>query len=265
MRKRDIHNLLVGMWFLYEIIIEGYLPDDLLEKSKFIAPILGLVLLSMSLHYLLRNRNENRNKTYEELISKENVGNYLQCFFLLLFTGIDVFIPFGIWVQIGMYIIALLLIITVLLKEWAFKKELISLVIVGHLFLGYILYIEIEKTYIRHYGNEIIGSYWAKPNFKAKYIVNLAKSSDLQKAHSLPAIIHVFKESHESDYPREDNWGQEYYESYTKEYIFLEKVFFNNGKYLTFDDCNLKMRNKSYCRDQDENEWLIELTEEKVE
>ena len=265
MNKRKIHNWLVGIWFLYEIFLESYLPANLLEHSKFISPIIGLLLLVISIYYLIRRQDENRNKTFDEITSQENLGNYLQLFFLLMFTGIDVYGSFGIWVKIGLYIIAMISIITVMIKEWTLKKELITGVIIGHIFLGYFLYSWTKNTYVRHYGNEIIGSYWAKPNFRTKYMVKLSKSSDSQKVYVLPAIVHVFSETYESDYPQEDRWGLEYYESYTEEYIILEKVFFNNGGYLTFDDCNLEFGEKIYCWDQDEGKWYIELTEEKVE
>ena len=262
--QRNLHNWAVGIWFIYEIFIESIFPKDIIEISKIISPILGSILLAIGFYYMIFNRTEKRIKKIEEITSQDNFDNYLKVFFIMMIMNLEYFHPIGTWIEIGFYGICLLLILVVLFKEWSSKKELFSIVIIGHLILGYCIFNWSKYKYVRHYGNEIIGSYWAKPNFTTKYIVKLSKSRDSNKEYTLPAIVTVFSETIDIDYGQEDRWGQEISESYDEEYIMLEKVFFNNGGYLTFEECDLEIGNKIYCIDQEDEGWYIELTKEKV-
>lgn len=272
MKLRSLHNWAVGIWFIYEIFIREMLPKNIVEVSNLVSPLWESILLCVGFYYLLFNQTEKKVKSIEEITTRDNLGNYLKVFFIMFIIHLKYLHPIVTWIKIGLYGICLLLILVVLIKilvvlikEWSTKKEILSGVIVGHLILGYIIFNWSKNTYVGHYGNEIIGSYWAKPSFTTKYIVKLSKARDSNKEYALPGIVTVFSEWIESDYPQENEWGQEYYESYIEEeYILLEKVFFNNGGYLTFEECDLEMGVKIYCTDQNDEDWYIELTKEKV-
>ncbi len=264
MNLRSVHNLLAGIWFIYEIFIEELLPINIISVSKIVSPILGSILLAIGFYFLVFNRTEKKIKSIEEITTQDNLGNYLQVFFIMMIVDLEYYHPIGTWIELGLYGISFLLILVVLFKVRSIKRELQLGVIIGHLILGYFIFNWSKNNYVRHYGNEIIGSNWAKPNFTTKYIVKLSKSEDSNNEYMLPAIVTVFSESIESNHPQEDSRGQEYYESYDEKYIMLEKVFFNNGNYLTFEECDLEMGRKIYCTDQNDEDWYIELTKEKV-
>lgn len=264
MSKRNIHNWSVGVWCLYDFFLQRFLlTGKLLEHSKLISPIIGVFLLVGSIYYLIRKQDGNRYKTYEEITSEENLGNYMQLLFLLGVAEIDVCGHLGVWVQISLYVVFLLCTITVILKEWLDTRDLSSFMC-ALMILGYIVYSWTEDTYVRHYGNEIIGSYWAKPNYKTKYFVKISNSRDSKKERVLPAKIHVFSETYHDDYI--DFSGEVRYKSNTVEHIILEKVFLKDGNCLTFyDDCELEIGEKIFCVGEDDEDWYIELTERKAE
>lgn len=254
---RKVHNIAVGLYAIYKFLLKDFIPENGQEISLTLIAIIGIVLIVCNLFFLFFDREAKTIKSFDSLTSTQNLGNYIQIWFLLLITNLDHLHPLGTIFYLSVTLSLLVLCFWTVMKDALKNQTLITGVIIGHAFLGYCMYNWSKGTYSRQYGDEIIGSFWEKPNYKAKYLVKLHQQ-DGDQVYTLPAQLHVFSETYEDDYG-------DGYQSWTERYIMVESVYFNNGGYLTFDACNLNEGGKVYCIDQNSNGWYIELTGEKVE
>lgn len=94
--------------------------------------------------------------------------------------------------------------------------------------------------------NEIDHFFESTRGFTAKYYVNLLEQDNKLK---VPADVHV---THYCD-------TESCYRS-----ISLEKAYFENGGYLSFEDCELYLDSKVSCVDQNHVSWNIEFNKEIV-
>lgn len=204
-------------------------------------------------------------KPKAELTNMSNIGNYLMVL-LIFFTGqfsFDYLKPLGPTIFIVLVLVCVIFCIRIIIWEGLDRKNFISPITIGHALAIYLLFSWGKNSYIRSYGDEIIGSYFEKSQYKTKYYVNVFPDDNESKNYRLQADIHVYSDTEEGE-TSEDRFGQEHTETYTTKYIILEKVFWPNGGYLDFDDCQLEIGDKVYCSDQDGRYWYIELTNEKV-
>lgn len=205
-------------------------------------------------------------KTKEEVTNISNLENYfmvLLIFFVSQFS-FEYLKPAWSIIFIVLILTCILLCFRVLIWEGVERKNFFSPIIIGHVLIICMLFVWGKNSYIRSYGDEILGSYLEKFEYKTQYYVKVFPNTVDSKSYVLPADIHVYTESEEGE-TMEDRFGQEHTETYTTKYIILDKVFWPNGGYLVFDDCQLEMGNQVSCSDQEGIEWYIELTNEKVQ
>ncbi len=120
-----------------------------------------------------------------------------------------------------------------------------------------------KNSYVRNYGNETIGSYSEKTEYRTRYYVNVFPNDEEGKNYRLPADIHVYNEIEEGE-TTEDRFGQEHTTTYTTKYIIVEKIYWPNGGFLNFNECKIEIGEKNLCIDQNNRSWFIEITNRKV-
>lgn len=204
-------------------------------------------------------------KTKEEFTNMSNIGNYLMVL-LIFFVGqfsFDYLKPVGPTIFLVLILTCIIFCFRILIWEGLERKNFVSPITIGHALAIYLLFAWGKNSYIRSYGDEILGSYFEKSEYKTQYYVNVFPDDEGSKNYRLPADIHVYSETEEGE-TSEDRFGQEHTESYTTKYIIVDKVFWPNGGYLDFDDCQLEIGDKVLCSDQEGRDWYIELTNEKV-
>lgn len=204
-------------------------------------------------------------KTKEEFTNISNIGNYL-IVLLIFFAGqfsFDYLKPVGPIIFILMILASIIFSIRILIWEGLEQKNLYSPIVIGHALVIYLLFAWGKNSYIRSYGDEIIGSYFEKSEYKTRYYVNVFSDDEGIKNYRLPADIYVYSETEEGE-TSEDRFGQEHTGANITKYIIIEKVFWPKGGYLYFEDCHLEIGDKVLCRDQEGRDWYIELTNEKV-
>ena len=128
----------------------------------------------------------------------------------------------------------------------------------------YILLALAKSFYIKNYGDEVLGSYFERPEYRTKYFVNLVAEDGDRTQLKLPAIIYVHSESEEVE-SGEDRFGQIHSKFYDSKFIELEIVYLANGDSLKFDDCLLEIEGELQCMDETGTAWYIQLTSEKVQ
>jgi len=95
--------------------------------------------------------------------------------------------------------------------------------------------------------NEIDHFLESTKGYTAKYYVNLFQENDNKV--KVPADVYV---EHYCDT-----------ESCARS-ISVEKAYFENGSYLSFEDCELDLENTVTCVDQNHTSWNIEFKKEKI-
>ncbi|MBX2896348.1 MAG: hypothetical protein KF763_12945 [Cyclobacteriaceae bacterium] len=251
----SINNWAILAYFLLKLLVPELLPNSYKLEAEISLSCIGIGLIAVGLLNLFIS--EKRLRKISEITTNENIGAYFKLILLLSFTRLDSLGSGGPIVYMTITLSLLLFCLFVILKEIKLTKTLINGVIVGHIVFGYFLYNWSKSTYVRNYGNEIIGSYWEKPDYRTKYLVKMSKSEDFSRAYTLPAQVHVYTIVEESDYPQEDAYGNEYYDSYRHKYIIIEKVFWPNGGFLEFQDCDLE--ESDYCHDSHGRYWYLKI------
>lgn len=249
MNLRVVHNYIVGAYIAYWAFRGEILPQEAIEVSSYIQAIIGIILLLINLFYLfIETEGYNLFKNYDELLSSSNAGNYIKLFLLLFVIDLSPLSPFGTFLYLSISLSMLLFCIIIVIREMITSRLLA--VICVHVFFAYFLMVWSIQSYVKTHGDEVIGSFWEKPNYRAKYMVRLHNEVD-GKSYMLIAQINVMTEY----YGDEGGYG-----SYRC--VFLEKIFWGGGRILEFQDCILNESN--YCTDEDGNSWRIELTQQKI-
>lgn len=254
-RKMSIYNWAIIVYFVLKILVPEILPDSHKSRTEIALSTIGFVLIIFGLWSLFTSNN--RPRQISEITTNENIGPYFKLILLLSFTRLDSLGSSGPIVYMTITLSLLLFCIFIILKDALLTKTLVNGVIIGHIVFGYFLYNWSKGTFVRNYGNEIIGSFWERPDYRTKYLVEVSRNSDFTNAYTLQAQVHVSTVLEESDYPQEDAYGNDYFESYTRKYIIIEKVFWPNGGVSEFDFCDLEDSN--YCVDQNDNWWYIKI------
>lgn len=251
----SIYNWAILVYFILKILALEIIPDYYKSELEIALSSIGIALISVGLWNLFTS--EKRIKRISEIATNENMGVYFKLILLLSFTRMDSLGSGGPMVYMAITLSLLLFCLFIILREAIVTKTFINGVIIGHLVFGYFLYNWSKSTYVRNYGNEIIGSFWEKPDYRTKYLVKVSRSHDFTNAYTLQAQVHVSTVLEESDYPQEDAYGNEYLESYSRKYIIIEKLFWPNGGLSEFDFCDIEDSN--YCIDQNDNGWYVRI------
>jgi hypothetical protein len=208
---------------------------------------------------------------------REPFGKYLKLI-LLVYFGYRTFYVFGVpgsYIAISIVsmsaLITLIGAIQIVIKELPNHKgeEKLGIIIVWLGVVGYLYFVPWKAAFCHDFGVEEIDNYFEKDTYKAKYIVKLI-NPDKGKTYTLPADILVSKDFSEYEYYITETgvgaYSYETEESSETRRVKINRVYFNNGGFLSFDDCLISVDNscENRCTDQHGDEWKIEMTKEKA-
>ena len=147
-----------------------------------------------------------------------------------------------------------------LVWEW-FRPKLPGVALIG----GLILLVLGKYKIDTHFGQPIIGHFFEKPEYKAKYFAEVEPELSGKKFRVI-ADIHVGGEYYEEFYEDYDHWGNERTRSESSSYIKLERVLFPSGDTLTvrFQDESLRIDDPVYIEDLQGREWYVTLLDEPI-
>jgi hypothetical protein len=287
---QDIHKITIGflsiiyyllfIWSLFYLLFNSYSKLEVeyqieeLEKERenklSYNGIFEKQIVLNNFYKLYEELNDenvfiHRRKSRIELTDNFNIYNYLRSLFVLYlgYAFGEISGPIGLSTFLFLVFACLIYCLWILIWEQKRGKNRLSPIVLSHFFVIFILISWGKNSYIRIYGNEIIGSYLEKSNYRTQYYINLFPNDENSKNYRLPADIHVFTELEEGE-TTEDRFGQESTSFSKVKYITVEKIYWPNGGYLYFEDCFLDIGEKNLCYDQNNEGWYIELTEEKV-
>lgn len=249
------YNWAILTYLVLKILSSEFIPVAYKNQTELTLSIIGLILMLIGLWNLFTP--EKRLRRIEEITTNDNIGAYFKIILLLSFTRLDSFGDIGTIGYITMTLSLLVFCLFVVAREAILTRTFVNGVIIGHVVFGYFLFNWSKNTYVRSYGNEIIGSFWEKPDYRTKYLLKVSESSDFSNSFTLQAQVHVSTIREESNNSQEDAFGNEYFETYSNKYIILEKIFWPKGGFLEFDDCDLQ--ETDYCRDKNGRYWYIKI------
>lgn len=208
----------------------------------------------------IRQLNKSNKRHIHLLKSYKNVsGKSAQLFSIyFIISLICNQVAFKSWMPYSMIVLLILLTIAIII---AFGLLLIELkesgiintgALLGDLLMIGIFFFGFYHAYTKNFGSEIIGSFFEKHEYKTQYYVNLFADKGYAKNYRVVADVHVYSTTEED--------GED---TYTTKHIVIERVYWPNGGYSIFDDCELESGDNGYCTDNDDRTWYIELTNKK--
>ena len=255
MKVRKIQNAALIIYTVFIIVIVAFIPQMTWILSTIMVSIVSVVLITGSIYLLFFDGDTKRLKPFEKITSSDNTFYYLKLLYIVYISIDNGLHPIStiviITISISMLLFCIWVIVIAIIKRGDRQG-----VIVGHLIIGYFFYSFVIGLSIPYYGNEVIGSYWSKPDFEAKYFVKLY-NPDNDESYILPARLHVFSEAYGLDYGEGTKYS-------TQDYVLVDTVFLLNGDYLTFDDCNISRGEKVNCYDQHNKYWLLEFIDKRI-
>lgn len=112
----------------------------------------------------------------------------------------------------------------------------------------------VVQLFIGHFGNEEIGSFFEKSTYTTQYWIYLQPENTQLKNYRVKGDVYHYIEPANDDYGGGDIY-------------LLEKVYWDNGGFSIFDDCDLtkitfdKSKKVNYvgCRDHKDNYYKIRI------
>jgi len=157
----------------------------------------------------------------------------------------------------------LFLLVTIGIADAVIEKKLTPLVI-GCFAFVYFLFGWQKVALIEHYGVPIIGHFLEKPNFKARYYVEVEPESS-DKKYKVLADIRVQSRS-ESEETGEDRFGMTTYSTFTYREIWIERFQFPNGGWIEVEnqDEPLSIDDPGFVTDKAGRSWYVRMTGERT-
>lgn len=257
-------------WF-----IGGYIAIDLFGYSRIVktepslqiffvlVPICLLVWQGLILCERFREVPENSSSAPYERV---DTGDWWRVFWILWIghTPLASQYVWGFFLFSGM-VAALLGAIVFTASVEFYRRRTATLLLVGCLLFAYFLLSWEKHAYVIHYGVPIIGHFFEKPEYDAKYRVEIEPENSSTK-HQAIADIHVEDRTEKDDYGEEDWFGQPIYYTYTYRDVWIKKLYLQNGGSADIHDQlePLHVGESVFVEDSYGKSWYVRLLNEPI-
>lgn len=252
--------------------IVGYFFCDLFSNSLYwlvhglgsalitVSVILGILAISVA-------ANRFRQNTDDKLpYLKLNAGDYQRWFFILFaaWTPLASNYVIGFWIMgaiAGGTCIALL---GILCAELARGKEREVGLTLGAAVFIFTLLTQARGTFVCHYGVPIIGHFFEKPEYDAKYMVRVdgadSDFNETSESYVVVADIHVEGRT-ESEYAGDDRLGNPQEETVTYRDVWIQKLYLPDERPVSIkeQDEPLSLGEQVLVRDSHKRYWYVTL------
>lgn len=136
---------------------------------------------------------------------------------------------------------------------------------IGCLAFGYFLLSWEKDAYVEHYGVPIVGHFFEKPEYHAKYLVEIEPENATRKFQAI-ADIHVEGRTETDDYGEENWFGQPIIHTYTYRDVWVKKLYLPNGGTLIIEEQAepLHLGESVFVRDSHGRSWHVRLLNEPI-
>lgn len=261
-----ILNWLIIAYFAFRIFGASYIikaKESIYFVFLFVLPILLFVLQVVVVKSrFLEVPNTNKLLPYEYL----EAGDWWRFFWLLLMIW-----PIASQYLWGFYFFSFLafiifLVLSITISIEIYKKRKITTFLIGFIvFAGFLLYME-KDVFVIHYGVPIIGHFFEKPEYNAKYRINVQSENSNTKFKAI-ADIYV-KERTE----RDDEAGYDYFDNPRSRYhtvreIWIKNIYLHNNVVIKIkeQDEPLSMGDSVFVQDTNGKSWYVEVLQEPIQ
>jgi hypothetical protein len=261
MHNERILNWSIGVLVLFDIFARTWLERHV-PALHWLFVFVPLALLAWSVVLALRRLSPADPPTsfpHQQL----QPGDFFRVFFVL-WAGHNALAAkhvLGFYVFSAIAALLLFFLITVVGIELFQRRRINGWVIGCGLFVYCLLSWE-HHMFVRHYGVPIIGHFFERPEYDARYYVQAERESSNQK-YRLLADIHVEGRS-ETDDAGEDRFGQTIFETTTYRDVWVRRLHFPNGGSVAIDDQMepLHLGDSVFVTDTRGDKWYLKLLNE---
>jgi hypothetical protein len=121
-----------------------------------------------------------------------------------------------------------------------------------------------RNTLVRHYGVPVIGHFFERPQYDARYYVEARRAETVRKLR-LKADIHVALRSEVTE-EAEDRFGQVFFSFNTERDVWVRRLHFPNGGSVAIEDQfePLQLDGSTMVTDTRGEKWHLKLLDEPV-
>jgi hypothetical protein len=263
MEQERILNWSIGVLTFLDMFCRSWLERQV-PALHWVFFVASFVLLAWTLLIAIRRFSTSESSTtfpHEHLAP----GDFFRLFFALRVghAALATRHVFGFYLFTLVAALLFLFLITVVGIE-LFQRRSINPWVLGCGFFAYCLLSWERNIFVQHYGVPIIGHFFERPEYDARYYVEAGRSGS-DHEYRLLADIHVEGRS-ESDEVGEDRYGQAIFETTTYRDVWVRRLHFPNGGSVTIDsqDKALHLGDSTLVTDTRGESWHIRLLNEYV-
>jgi len=257
-------------------LIGGYIAIDLLfdyssivkdNSSLRILFVLVPILLLLWQALIIRARfqeplKESASPFYERL----ETGDWLRVFGILWIghTPLASHYVWGFYLFSGI-VVVLLIVLTGTASVEFYRRRTAIPILIGCLAFAYFLLSWERNMYVVHYGVPIIGHFFEKPEYNAKYRVEIKPENSNVKYKAI-ADIHVVGRTETDEYGEEDWLGNQISHTYTYRDVWVKRLYFQNGGSVEIQEQlePLHLGESVFVKDAHGISWYVKLLREPI-
>ncbi len=141
-----------------------------------------------------------------------------------------------------------------------YKRRTATPLVIGCIAFAYFILAWEKNMYVIHYGVPILEHFFEKPEYDAKYRVEISPGYSGTKYKAI-ADIHVAGRTETEDYGEEDRFGQSITHTYEYRDVWVKRLHFPNGSYVDIDDQSeaLHLGDSTFVTDVRGQKWWVKL------
>jgi hypothetical protein len=262
MKQQRLLNWSIGVFVAFSVF--GRAWERQVAEVHWIFVFVSLVLGSWAVFIAMRRL---RDTTKNDVPAHRRLerGDYFRIFFTL-WAGhwpLAATHLLGFWLFTCVAAILLCGLITVLCVDLFLTKQL-TLLVIGCGFLIYFLLSWEHQIFVQHYGVPIIGHFFERPEYDARYYVDAERDGAGPK-YRLLADIHVDGRLETAE-DGLDSLGNPTSRTYSYRYVQVRRLHFPNGDSVAIDDQmdDLQLGASVFVTDTQGERWYVTLLNEYV-
>jgi hypothetical protein len=267
-KSEDRLNIAVMVYVLLDLFAFGWLRGMWGGAALLFAVIpivLGIWAIIVARHHF-KQGHEAESIPYRRLTS----GDYYRWFFIVWagWTPLATAYEAGFLLAAAVAIVSVLLAVTIAVVELYRRRDLSPLVI-GMGCIVYFFLSWLKMGYCHHYGVPIIGHFFERPEYSARYMVTASRvNEDYNRSGPemrIVADIRVGGRS-ETDDVGEDRFGQTITKTFDYRDVWLKRLHLSPSQVVTIDEQDepLSMGESVYVTDSRGGKWHVALRDEPV-
>jgi hypothetical protein len=267
--KSENHlNTALFVYVLLDVFAYGWLR----AKIHWVAPVFAFVPILLggwsclvARHHYQANR-ETKSIPYRRLTS----GDYYRWFFLL-WAGWS---PLATQYELGFFFaaaagIATLILAVVIAGVEAYRLRELTPLVIGMCFFSYCLLSWLRTGFCYHYGVPIIGHFFERPEYSARYMVTASRASSdyVRSGPDLRVVADIRVGGRSETYDAgEDRFGQTISETVTYRDVWVKRLHISPSQVVTIDEQDepLSLGESVFVTDTRGTNWYITLKNEPV-